>query len=111
MDSVNRYREAVTRVLTELANFARSNGSVATETLFDRTQNRYVVVTLGWDGLRRIYSVLAHIEIINGKVWVQRDSTDIVIVRDLEEAGIPKSDIVLGFRHPDVRPLTDYAVA
>ena len=33
------------------------------------------------------------------------------ILRELEEAGVPKHDIVLGFRHPDVRPLTEYAVA
>ncbi|HMB28005.1 MAG TPA: element excision factor XisI family protein [Blastocatellia bacterium] len=29
----------------------------------------------------------------------------------MEEAGVPRSDIVLGFQPPDVRPLTGYAIA
>ncbi|MFN0112370.1 MAG: element excision factor XisI family protein, partial [Blastocatellia bacterium] len=33
------------------------------------------------------------------------------IATDLEEAGVPKEDIVLGFQPPKVRPYTEYAVA
>lgn len=29
----------------------------------------------------------------------------------LEESGVPKSDIVVGFLSPDLRPYTKYAVA
>ena len=50
-------------------------------------------------------------EINNGKVWIQEDNTDLVIADDLERAGIPKSDIVLGFQPPSVRPYTEYAAA
>ena len=55
--------------------------------------------------------IVAHFDIIDGRIWAQADNTNIGIVRELEAAGVPKHDIVLGFRHPDVRPLTDYAVA
>ena len=33
-----------------------------------------------------------------------------VVAEDLELAGIPKSDIVLGFHPADVRPHTEYAI-
>lgn len=33
-------------------------------------------------------------------------STDLVIVDDLLAAGIPKSDIILGFHHPSKRAFT-----
>ena len=111
MDSVDRYREIICRVLTDLANFCDSKPEVASRTVFDHDQDRYLVVTTGWEGLRRIDQIVAHFDIIDGKIWAQADNTNLGIVRELEMAGVPKQDIVLGFRHPDVRPLTEYAVA
>jgi hypothetical protein len=54
---------------------------------------------------------VVHIEIIDGKVWIQEDGIEHGIATDLERAGIPKSDIVLGFQPPEVRPYTEYAAA
>ena len=54
---------------------------------------------------------MVHIEILKGKVWIHQDGVEHGIATDLEAAGIPKSDIVLGFQPPGVRPLTEYAVA
>ena len=111
MDSVARYREIICRVLTDLASISHSQPGLTSRTVFDRDHDSYLVVTTGWDGLRRVDQIIAHLDIIDGKIWAQADNTNIGIVRELEEAGVPKHDIVLGFRHPDVRPLTDYAVA
>jgi hypothetical protein len=80
-------------------------------TVFDRHSDNYLIVREGWDGGRRIDANVVHLEIINGKVWIQVDNTDQVIARQLEAAGIPKSEIVLGFHPPYVRPHTEYAVA
>lgn len=41
----------------------------------------------------------------------QEDWTERGVAADLEEAGIPKSEIVLGFQPPEVRPFTEYAAA
>ncbi|MEQ8757304.1 MAG: element excision factor XisI family protein [Coleofasciculus sp. G1-WW12-02] len=49
-------------------------------------------------------------DIIGNKVWIQRDGTEDGIALDLENAGIPKDHIVLGFKPPEVRPMTGYAV-
>lgn len=54
---------------------------------------------------------MIHIEIIDGKVWIQRDWTEEVVAGELVEAGIPKIDIVLGFKPPEIRPYTEFAVA
>jgi hypothetical protein len=69
------------------------------------------VISKGWDRDERIHHVIADIEIINGKVWIQADNTDSAIARKLEARGIPKSDIVLGFRPPSIRTETGYATA
>ena len=111
MDTLDRYRDSICRVLTELANIDHSQHGLTSRTVFDRENDRYLVVTTGWDGIRRVDHIVAHFDIIDGKIWAQADNTNLGLVRELEEAGVPKHDIVLGFRHPDVRPLTDYAVA
>jgi hypothetical protein len=111
MASLDNYREIIRRVLTDLGSLTCYHHDVKSSAVFDREHDRYMVVTDGWDGLRRVHHIVARIDIIDDKVWVQADNTNIGIVRELEEAGVPKHDIVLGFRHPDVRPLTEYAVA
>jgi XisI protein len=64
-----------------------------------------------WDVSRRIHGPVVSLEIIDWKVWRQADNADLRIAERLEEAGIPKSDIALGFQPPHVRPYTEYAVA
>ncbi|MEH2459658.1 MAG: element excision factor XisI family protein [Nostoc sp.] len=64
-----------------------------------------------WDGERRVHGCIVHINIINGKLWIQRDGTEHGIPRDFTEAGIPKDYIVLGFREPELREYTGYPVA
>jgi XisI protein len=65
----------------------------------------------GWDESRRIHGPVVSLEIIDGKVCLQADNTYLRIAERLEEAGIAKSDIVLGFQPLCVRPYTEYAVA
>jgi len=43
--------------------------------------------------------------------WIEQDWTEKGIATELLESGVPNEDIVLGFRHPERRPLTEFAVA
>jgi hypothetical protein len=45
------------------------------------------------------------------QIWIQRDGTEHGIATDLLDAGVPKEHIVLGFKPPEVRKYTDFAVA
>ncbi len=86
-------------------------GDIEKEMVIDDQNDRYIVMMIVWEGPRRIHGALIHVDIIDGKIWIHRDGTEDGIAGELEEAGVPKSDIVLGFREPDVRPYTGYAVA
>jgi len=66
---------------------------------------------VGRENERRVHGCLVHIDIINGKLWIQRDGTERGIANDLVEAGVPKKQIVLGFRSPEIRQPTEFAVA
>ena len=78
--------------------------------VIDTENDHYQILTVGWQNSKRIYSIFFHIDIKDGKVWVQEDNTDSDIVGKMEEQGIPASDIVLAFHSPIKRPLTGYAV-
>jgi XisI protein len=114
MDKLDRYRELIESKLGEVAALLKravSAKQLRDQVVFDRQRDNYLVVQEGWDGSRRIHSIVVHIEIINGKIVIQEDWTEHGLARELEEAGVPKSDIVLGFQPPEVRPLTGYAEA
>ncbi|MFN0111612.1 MAG: XisI protein [Blastocatellia bacterium] len=107
----NRYSKVIRESLTELAAVPHLEEGIEDRLLFDEANHSYAIISEGWNGEERIHNIVIHLEIINGKIWIQADNTDVVIARELESQGIPKSDIVLGFRSPSVRPLTQYAVA
>jgi hypothetical protein len=64
---------------------------------------------VGWD-LRRVHHCVIHIDLVDGKLWIQCDGTETGVALDLEAAGIPSKRIVLAFKSAKVRPYTGYAV-
>jgi hypothetical protein len=116
MDRIEQYRAIIQQVLTETYNFVSGSSDgdledVQYRLLFDREHDSYALLMIGFGRARRIHTCLVHLEIINGKIWLQADNTDFEIAKDLERAGIRKDEIVLGFHEPNVRPYTDYAAA
>jgi hypothetical protein len=51
-----------------------------------------------------------HLDIIAGQIWIQHNSTEIYIDRELIQAGVAPRDIILGFRAPSVRKLLAAAI-
>lgn len=107
---LDAYRTIIERVLTEYSQFRYAYGEIDRQTVFDRTRDHYLLLSVGWDD-RRVHGCLIHIDLINGKCWIQRDGTEVGIACELEAAGIPKDRIVLAFQPPELRPLAGYAVA
>ena len=110
-DKLNFYRDSVKQILTDIAQYIPQDEQVPHKTVFDPATDSYAIIAVGWNKRKRIHHFIIHLEIIDGKVWLQADNTNLVVADDLERAGIPKSDIVLGFQPPDIRPLTEYAAA
>jgi hypothetical protein len=111
VDRLENYRQIIRNVLSEYLKLQYANGEIQNEAVFDRENDRYMIVSVGWQGVKRVHGALVHIDIINDKVWIQRDGTEHGIARELVAAGIPKDHIVLGFHTADVRPHTEYAAA
>lgn len=110
MDKLENYRNVIERILNEYAAIPFAYGEIDSEAVFDRAKDRYLLMTVGWENERRVHSCLVHVDIIDGKFWIQRDGTEDSIAAELENAGVSKSDIVLAFHEPELRKFTDYAV-
>jgi hypothetical protein len=110
MDTLDQYRESIERVLSEYTRVRYAYGDIQTQTVFDRQRDHYLLMNVGWDK-RRVHGCLLHVDLINCKAWIQRDGTEDGIATELEAAGIPKQDIVLAFRSPELRRHSGYAVA
>jgi hypothetical protein len=103
--------QALERILVEHASQPYAYGEIETEVVVDRERSRYLLVDVGWNGLRRIHGPLVHVDVIDGKFWIQCDGTEDGVATQLVEAGVPRDRIVLASRHPTIRPYTDFAVA
>ena len=111
MDRIANYREIVKRVIREVADYVPVQEGIRTEMILDDENGHYQLLEVGWKNKRRIHGTLVHIDIRDDKVWVEHDGTDLEIVQDLLDAGIPPQEIVLGFHPPYHRKYTEFAVA
>jgi XisI protein len=111
MDALSAHRQAVEQVLGVYTKIPYAHGDLRCEALFDRAHDRYALVTLGWDAGKRVHFLLVHVDIRDGKIWIEKDNTEDGVATELVQAGIPKSQIVLAFRPPEMRKHTEYAVA
>ncbi|AKG24207.1 XisI protein [Calothrix sp. 336/3] len=111
MDSLKMsYRDIIAKVLRDYADFLGNDEDVQTELVFDTERDRYLLVETGWQDGYRIYGTLLHIDIIDNKLWIQHDGTEEGVAVDLVSEGIPKEQIVLGFRTLEQQKYTEFPV-
>jgi hypothetical protein len=104
-------RVIVEKILMELSQVKYANGEIKSITLFDRQNDHYLLIDMGWSQYDRIYGPLVHIDLIDGKFWIQQDGTERGVAEDLLVAGIPKERIVLAFQHMSRRKYGQFAAA
>lgn len=111
MDRVESYRKLVREIITAHTAVPYKHGDIQLETVFDAESDRYLLMILGRENKRYHHGCLLHLDIIDGKIWIQRDGTEVGVATELVEAGVPKGDIVLGFKSPERRKDTEFAIA
>lgn len=111
MDRITHYRTEIRRIINEYAALFPKDTDAQAEIIFDEANDHYELMYVGWKNRRRIHGCILHIDIRNDKIYIQHDGTEDGVALELEQAGIPKDQIVLAFHSPSKRPLTGYAVA
>jgi XisI protein len=111
MDSLKiKYREVIETTLLDYANFLGNDEEVKIELVFDRENDHYLLVEAGWQNGYRIYGTLLHVDIIDNQVLIQHDGTEEGIALELIEKGIPKENIILGFRPQQERQYVKFGI-
>jgi XisI protein len=111
MENLTPYQIAIQTILSEYAEYMATSGELSLQTLFDTKNNHYQILVLGWQGNKRIYNNLLHLDIIDGKIWVQNNNTQFTLVEDFERFSIAKQDIVNGLIPARRRKFSAFAVA
>ncbi|MEK7254740.1 MAG: element excision factor XisI family protein [Bacteroidota bacterium] len=114
-DKIKKRQRILIEYLEELAHEQNTSlGSTPDcEVIIDTQHNHFQLTRIGWHDRKYNFYVLMHLSIKpDGKVWIQKNNTEILIDEDLERRGIPKSEMVLGFRPEYWRAMSDeFAVA
>ena len=110
-DKVKKYQEIIQNFLAIQASYRSNKDGVETQIIADTINHHYQLLRIGWRNGRFVRGCRFHFDIKNDKVWIQENRTDIDVADELNEMGIPKSDIVIGFLSPKMREYGDYALA
>ncbi|MEZ4848968.1 MAG: XisI protein [Bacteroidia bacterium] len=112
MENVEKYRNIIINFMQEQAKIRSNRTNVETQFIKDDAGGHYQLVNLGFNKGRRIYGCFLHIDLKpDGKVWIQHDGTDLGVAAILNDLGISKADIVLGFYQPKYRSYTGFSAA
>jgi hypothetical protein len=111
MATLEKYRQLVQELLEDYSNVDFNKPALETELIVDTQRDRYQVVHVGWSNKRRVYGCVLHLDIKDGKIWIQHDGTEGGIANELIERGVPKHDSVLGVHSPFKRQFTEFAVS
>lgn len=91
--SIDTHHKIVQDLLTTYSQIPHLQETLHDETIFDRAAGRYMLVTVGWQGHKRVNTIVLHIDVVDGQVVVQCNNTDQDIVQELIVSGIPAAAI------------------
>lgn len=102
MDKVASYKQSVKQLIEEIGKISDPYlQGVDTEIIIDEEKGHFLLFSVGWHNKNWHYGSFVHIDVKpDGKVWIQHDGTDLSLAYELVNRGIPKEDIVLGFKSP-----------
>ena len=72
MDKLAEYRQLVIEILEKHAKLTNTpHKGVESQTVFDKTQDRYMLFRVGWRDQQRINTPFLYVQFKNGKIWIE----------------------------------------
>ncbi len=98
MDKLKKKIKAVKAFLKEQSSFKIScMPDVKSKVIIDKKTNQYLLIWTGWKGAKYIYRIWYHFQIINDKIIVVENKTDVDLAEELEYLGIDRRDIIVAW--------------
>ncbi len=111
MAAVDIYRKIIVTLLNNMAESISVNSGIDKVVIADHASDNYMLLFVGWDHGYREMNIGVYFRIRDGKIWLEANYGPDEVAEDLVAAGVPRTDIVLGFQPDFLRPLTNYAAA
>jgi hypothetical protein len=111
MERLREYRQKIKELLSRYVSVEKPRENWESQLIFDELRDHYLWMKVGWEDSKRIYYSVVHFDLKDGKVWLQKNATDLNPAEDLIELGVAREDIILGLQPPFKRPYTNYGVA
>lgn len=114
MDKIIQYADYIEQLLLKHAEFNPIGewSEFENQVIIDQDRKHFLLIRTGWKASKRIHQCILHIDLKDqGKIWIQEDWTEQGAANELNNAGVPKEDIVLAFYAPFRREDTQFATA
>lgn len=66
MDTLEQERQIIQKIISEYAKIPYAHGEIERHTVFARDGDRYLLMIVGWEGVRQVHGCIIHVEIIDG---------------------------------------------
>ncbi|MCB1160037.1 MAG: XisI protein [Leptospiraceae bacterium] len=76
---------------------AINSPDVKPSVIVDRESRNYMLIDIGWEKETRVHDCNIHFEIVENKIWIQCNNTDLDLVQELKMRGIEEKSIVPAF--------------
>ena len=111
METQETQRDLIQKIVEEHARLRYAFGEVDRIAVIDRTNDHYLLMIAGREKDSRVHGCIIHVDIVDGKFWIQRDGTEYGVAQELVDAGVSKTQIVLAFKSKLKREAGEFAVA
>jgi XisI protein len=104
MEKIKKYQKAILQLLESYAAIKSPfMPDVENRIIADTKNHHYQLVRMGWYKDRHVHYTVFHFDILQNKIWIQENRTDVKIDQELIEAGVSPKDILSGMQHPAMR--------
>lgn len=93
-----------------IATYGNSESGLTHQLVIDEKRKQYLLLLIGWQADRFVYSLLFHFSVMEDKIWLQQNATDLLVIDELMKRDILKSDIILGFKPMFVNEYAGFGV-
>ncbi len=111
MEKINFYKKIIESFFQDYINERETSiKPLDYQMIIDEKRLHFQLVYLGWENEYYVHNIVYHLDIINEKIWIQKNETDENIAPQLMKRGVPNTDIVLGLQPIEFRQYTGFAV-
>ena len=90
MEKLEKYRQFVEQIIREYGQYKPAYGEVEVQMIFDRENDHYQLMNVGWDDYERIRGCVLQIDLKNGKIWIQHNGSEDHIAEYLVAKGVSR---------------------